>query len=401
MNMYPDKNGYYGKYGGRWVPETLVPALREIEKAYEEMQKDINFHKELNYYLKNYVGRESPLYFARRLSQYVGRKVFIKREDLNHTGSHKINNTLGQALLARKMGKKRLIAETGAGQHGVATATAAAALGLQCTVYMGARDMERQKLNVFRMQTLGAEVKKVEKGSCTLKDAVNESFRDFISSFEYSHMIIGSVIGPHPYPMIVRDFQTIIGRELKKQFLESEGCLPSHILACVGGGSNAMGVFYPFLQETTELIGVEAGGIGIEPGQHCATLSIGDEGILHGALTMVLQDKHGQIMDTHSISAGLDYPGVGPEHAFLKQEQRVKYVNVSDTEALTAFLKLSELEGIIPALESSHAVAYAMKIAPDLPVNSRIVINLSGRGDKDVEEVIRYLEGKSDDKNTN
>lgn len=399
--MYPDKNGYYGKYGGRWVPETLVPALREIEKAYEEMQKDINFHKELNYYLKNYVGRESPLYFARRLSQYVGRKVFIKREDLNHTGSHKINNTLGQALLARKMGKKRLIAETGAGQHGVATATAAAALGLQCTVYMGARDMERQKLNVFRMQTLGAEVKKVEKGSCTLKDAVNESFRDFISSFEYSHMIIGSVIGPHPYPMIVRDFQTIIGRELKKQFLESEGCLPSHILACVGGGSNAMGVFYPFLQETTELIGVEAGGIGIEPGQHCATLSIGDEGILHGALTMVLQDKHGQIMDTHSISAGLDYPGVGPEHAFLKQEQRVKYVNVSDTEALTAFLKLSELEGIIPALESSHAVAYAMKIAPDLPVNSRIVINLSGRGDKDVEEVIRYLEGKSDDKNTN
>lgn len=399
--MYPDKNGYYGKYGGRWVPETLVPALREIEKAYEEMQKDINFHKELNYYLKNYVGRESPLYFARRLSQYVGRKVFIKREDLNHTGSHKINNTLGQALLARKMGKKRLIAETGAGQHGVATATAAAALGLQCTVYMGARDMERQKLNVFRMQTLGAEVKKVEKGSCTLKDAVNESFRDFISSFEYSHMIIGSVIGPHPYPMIVRDFQTIIGRELKKQFLESEGCLPSHILACVGGGSNAMGVFYPFLQETTELIGVEAGGIGIEPGQHCATLSIGDEGILHGTLTMVLQDKHGQIMDTHSISAGLDYPGVGPEHAFLKQEQRVKYVNVSDTEALTAFLKLSELEGIIPALESSHAVAYAMKIAPDLPVNSRIVINLSGRGDKDVEEVIRYLEGKSDDKNTN
>ncbi|HHV15282.1 MAG TPA: tryptophan synthase subunit beta [Gelria sp.] len=319
-------------------------------------------------------------------------RIYLKREDLNHTGSHKINNTLGQALLAKRMSKKRLIAETGAGQHGVATATAAAVLGMECTVYMGARDMQRQRLNVFRMQMLGAEVKEVNKGSATLKDATNEAFRDFIQSFEYSHMLIGSVVGPHPYPMMVRDFQSIIGQEVKEQFKSLEGRLPSHILACVGGGSNAMGIFYPFLNEAVELIGVEAGGRGISPGEHCATLARGDDGVLHGALSRLLQDENGQVLDTHSISAGLDYPGVGPEHAYLRASGRVNYVNVSDEEAVNAFLKLSAYEGIIPALESAHAVAYALKIAPKLPAGSSLVINLSGRGDKDTEEVLRYLQ---------
>jgi len=395
--MYPDAKGYFGTYGGKWVPETLIPALKDIEKVYSELENDDKFHEELNYYLENYVGRKSPLYYAPRLSSAAGRtRIFIKREDLNHTGSHKINNTMGQALLARKMGKRRLIAETGAGQHGVATATAAAVLGLECTVYMGARDMERQKLNVFRMKMLGAEIKRVDKGSKTLKDATNEAFRDFISSFEYSHMVIGSVVGPHPYPMIVRNFQKIIGEELKEQFLKMEGRLPTHIIACVGGGSNAMGVFYPFLGEKVELIGVEAGGTGINSGEHCATLSAGSKGVLHGAMSMLLQDENGQILDTHSISAGLDYPGVGPEHAFLKEENRVKYVHVSDEEALEAFKKLSELEGIIPALESAHAVAYAMKMAANLGSDDSLVINLSGRGDKDVEEAAKYMGGNNE-----
>ncbi len=390
--MYPNEKGYYGRYGGRFVPETLIPALEKIERAYQQLAVDPEFQEEMDYYLKNYVGRESPLYLCQRLSQELEVRIYLKREDLNHTGSHKINNTLGQALLAKRMSKKRLIAETGAGQHGVATATAAAVLGMECTVYMGARDMQRQRLNVFRMQMLGAEVKEVNKGSATLKDATNEAFRDFIQSFEYSHMLIGSVVGPHPYPMMVRDFQSIIGQEVKEQFKSLEGRLPSHILACVGGGSNAMGIFYPFLNEAVELIGVEAGGRGISPGEHCATLARGDDGVLHGALSRLLQDENGQVLDTHSISAGLDYPGVGPEHAYLRASGRVNYVNVSDEEAVNAFLKLSAYEGIIPALESAHAVAYALKIAPKLPAGSSLVINLSGRGDKDTEEVLRYLQ---------
>lgn len=390
--MLPDERGYFGNYGGRFVPETLIPALLDIEKTYEQVKHDQDFQDKLDTYLRDYVGRRSPLYFAHRLSQRLGgARIFIKREDLNHTGSHKINNTLGQALLAMRMGKKRLIAETGAGQHGVATATAAAVLGLKCTVYMGSRDMERQRLNVFRMQLLGAEVKAVDKGSKTLKDATNEAFRDFIQSFEYSHMVIGSVVGPHPYPMMVRDFQSIIGRELREQFLEQEGKLPDYILACVGGGSNAMGVFYPFLEDQVQLIGIEAGGKGIETGEHCATLSHGRDGVLHGAMSSLLQDANGQILDTHSVSAGLDYPGVGPEHAYLKQQQRVEYVNVTDQEAVQAFQSLSEYEGIIPALESAHAVAYALKLAPKLDPQQSLVINLSGRGDKDVAEVIQYL----------
>lgn len=396
MLVYPNEKGYYGRYGGRFVPETLIPALDKIEKAYRQLAVDPKFQAELGYYLKNYVGRESPLYLCERLSRQVGARIYLKREDLNHTGSHKINNTLGQALLAKRMGKERLIAETGAGQHGVATATAAAVLGMKCTVYMGARDMQRQRLNVFRMKMLGAEVKEVNKGSQTLKDATNEAFRDFIQSFEYSHMLIGSVVGPHPYPMMVRDFQSVIGREVKEQFKNLEGHLPTHILACVGGGSNAMGIFYPFLNETVQLIGVEAGGRGISPGEHCATLAKGDDGILHGALSRLLQDENGQILDTHSISAGLDYPGVGPEHAYLRESGRVSYVNVSDEEAINGFLKLSEYEGIIPALESAHAVAYALKMAPELPAGSSLVINLSGRGDKDTEEVSRYLEERQE-----
>ena len=396
MLVYPNEKGYYGRYGGRFVPETLIPALEKIELAYKQLAVDPEFQAELDYYLKNYVGRESPLYLCERLSRELGARIYLKREDLNHTGSHKINNTLGQALLAKRMGKERLIAETGAGQHGVATATAAAVLGMKCTVYMGARDMQRQRLNVFRMKMLGAEVKEVSKGSQTLKDATNEAFRDFIQSFEYSHMLIGSAVGPHPYPMMVRDFQSVIGREVKEQFKNLEGRLPSYILACVGGGSNAIGIFYPFLKEEVKLIGVEAGGRGISPGEHCATLAKGDDGILHGALSRLLQDEYGQILDTHSISAGLDYPGVGPEHAYLRESGRVSYVNVSDEEAINAFLKLSEYEGIIPALESAHAVAYALKMAPELPAGSSLVINLSGRGDKDTEEVSRYLEERQE-----
>lgn len=394
--MLPDARGYFGNYGGRFVPETLIPALLDIEKCYQQLKADRDFKTELDQYFKDYVGRPSPLYFARRLTRSLGgARIFIKREDLNHTGSHKINNTLGQALLARKMGKKRLVAETGAGQHGVATATAAAVLGMECTVYMGSKDMARQSLNVFRMQLLGAEVKAVDKGSKTLKDATNEAFRDFIQSFEYSHMLIGSVVGPHPYPMMVRDFQSVIGRELREQFLEQEGQLPGYIVACVGGGSNAMGVFYPFIGDDVQLIGVEAGGRGINSGEHCATLSLGTDGVLHGALSCLLQDENGQVRDTHSVSAGLDYPGVGPEHAFLKQQKRVEYVHVTDEEAVQAFQCLSESEGIIPALESAHAVAYALKLAPTLDPHQSLVINLSGRGDKDVAEIIKYMKERS------
>lgn len=390
--MLPDARGYFGNYGGRFVPETLIPALLDIEECYRQLQHDPDFKSELDHYYKDYVGRATPLYFAGRLTQSLGgARIYLKREDLNHTGSHKINNTLGQALLARKMGKTRLIAETGAGQHGVAAATAAAVMGMECTVYMGSKDIKRQRLNVFRMQLLGAEVKAVDKGSRTLKDATNEAFRDFIQSFAYSHMLIGSVVGPHPYPLIVRDFQSVIGRELKQQFLEQQGQLPDYILACVGGGSNAMGVFYPFLDDDVRLVGVEAGGRGIAPGQHCATLSLGTDGVLHGALSRLLQDENGQISDTHSVSAGLDYPGVGPEHAFLKQQQKVEYVYVTDEEAVRAFQCLSESEGIIPALESAHAVAYALKLAPTLDPSQSLVINLSGRGDKDVAEMIEYL----------
>ena len=390
--MYPDEKGYYGEYGGRYVPETLVPVLEELAREYENLKRDLDFKRELSYYLHQYVGRPSGLHFAKRLSRELGgARIYLKREDLNHTGSHKINNTIGQALLAKKMGKTRVIAETGAGQHGVATATAAAVLGLSCTVYMGARDMERQRLNVFRMKALNAEVVAVGKGSQTLKEATDEAFRDYTATSDYTHYLIGSVVGPHPYPMIVRDFQSIIGRELRWQILEEEGKLPQYIIACVGGGSNAMGIFYEFLHDNVRLVGVEAGGLGLETGKHAATLNCGFKGVLHGALSTVLQDEEGQVLPTHSVSAGLDYPGVGPEHSYLKDSGRVEYTTVTDAEALSAFLTLSRMEGIIPALESAHAVAYAIKLAPALSRDDCIVVNLSGRGDKDVETVAAML----------
>lgn len=392
--MYPDSSGYYGEFGGRFVPETLMPVLEELATRYEQIKEDPDFNTELSYYLNQYVGRPTGLYFAKRLSQALGgARIYLKREDLNHTGSHKINNTMGQALLARRMGKTRVIAETGAGQHGVATATAAAVLGLSCTVYMGARDMERQKLNVFRMQALNAEVRAVDKGSQTLKEATDEAFREYIATSDYTHYLIGSVVGPHPYPMMVRDFQSIIGRELRYQILEAEGKLPQYIIACVGGGSNAMGIFYEFLSDPVHLVGVEAGGTGLESGHHAATLNCGLPGVLHGALSTVLQDEEGQVLATHSVSAGLDYPGVGPEHSHLRQLERVEYTVATDDEVLEAFMMLCRLEGIIPALESAHAVAHAMKIAPGLARDDCLVVNLSGRGDKDVETVARLLKG--------
>ncbi len=384
--------GFFGEFGGRFVPEILVHPLEELEEAYQYYQKDKQFQEELNYYLENYAGRPTPLYFAQSLSKsWGGARVYLKREDLNHTGSHKINNTLGQALLAKKMGKKRIIAETGAGQHGVATATVAALLDLECQVYMGAKDIERQKLNAFRMEILGAEVIPVYSGSQTLKDAINEAMRDWVRNLDTTHYVIGSVVGPHPYPQMVRDFQSIIGRETKQQIMEKEGRLPDYALACVGGGSNAMGMFYEFVPEKVALIGVEAGGMGIESGKHAASIGGGRKGILHGSLSYILQDEFGQIQETHSVSAGLDYPGVGPEHSYLFSFGRAQYVSVNDEEAVGAFLELSKKEGIIPALESAHAVAYASKIAPKLP-GKVMVICLSGRGDKDVEEVLRYLE---------
>ena len=386
------KRKRFGKFGGRYVPETLIPVLLELEKAYSFFKKDPNFKRELNYYLREYAGRPTPLYYAERLSSYLGRgRIYLKREDLLHTGAHKINNTLGQALLARKMGKKRVIAETGAGQHGVATATVAAMFGLSCDIYMGEEDIERQRLNVFRMKLLGASVIPVSSGSRTLKDAINEALRDWVTHPKDTFYLIGSVVGPHPYPLMVRDFQSVIGRETKKQILRKEGRLPDVILACVGGGSNAMGIFYPFRGEA-RLVGVEAAGKGLETDKHAATLARGEEGVLHGAYSYVLQDSSGQIKPTHSVSAGLDYPGVGPEHAFFKEKGIAEYVTVEDDEALEAFKLLSEKEGIIPALESAHALAYLLKMRRELEKDSLVVVNLSGRGDKDVEMVEGILE---------
>lgn len=389
----PDKSGHFGKYGGKFIPETLMPALEQLEKEYLLAKNDTQFNADLHYYLKEYVGRPSPLYHAKRLSEKLnGPKIYLKREDLNHTGAHKINNTMGQVLLAMRMGKKRIIAETGAGQHGVATATAAAMFGLKCDVYMGEEDMRRQALNLFKMRLLGANVIPVRTGSKTLKDATNEALRDWMSSVRDTHYIIGSVVGPHPYPMMVRDFQTIIGRETKEQILALENRLPDWIIACVGGGSNAIGIFYPFIQDKeVKFIGVEAGGLGFGVGQHAASLSKGEKGILHGSLSYVLQDTDGQTSKVHSISAGLDYPGVGPEHSYLKDKRRAEYVSVTDDEAVQAFNVCARLEGIIPALESAHAIAYTMKFAPSEDKSKIIVINLSGSGDKDSTEVAKKL----------
>ncbi len=396
FSRYPIK-GKFGKFGGRFVPETLIPALEELEHSYMKFKKDRKFKQELDYYLKEYAGRPTPLYLAENLTKAAGgAKIYLKREDLLHGGAHKINNTMGQALLAKKMGKERIIAETGAGQHGVATAMACAALGLKCEVYMGSKDVERQKLNVFRMKLLGADVHPVDAGSQTLKDAINEALRDWITNVRTTYYLLGSVVGPHPYPMMVRDFQSVIGKEIKQQIVKMTKKLPSAIVACVGGGSNAIGTFYEFLESKIDLYGVEAGGEGLESSKHSAKLCAGTEGVLHGMLTYLLQDSEGQILDTHSIAAGLDYPGVGPEHAFLKKMKRVRYTNVTDAEAVNAFLSLSKYEGIIPALEPAHALAYAMRIAKKYSRNSSIVVTLSGRGDKDVEVVEQYLRMSND-----
>jgi tryptophan synthase beta chain len=387
---YPDSRGRFGPYGGRYIPEVLMPAVEELAREYAKAKKDREFHRELNYYLREYAGRPTPLTYCENLSKELGFKLYLKREDQAHTGAHKINNTLGQALLARRMGKKRIIAETGAGQHGVATATAAAALGLECEIYMGTEDMERQKMNVFRMRLLGAKVTPVKAGSRTLKDAINEALRDWLTNVETTHYLLGSVLGPHPYPMMIRDFQRVIGKEARRQILRKEGRLPSVIVACVGGGSNAIGIFYDFIKdEEVELIGVEAGGEGIETGKHAARFAAGSKGVLHGTFTYVLQDKYGQILPTHSISAGLDYPAVGPEHSWLRDLKRAKYYYATDEEALEAFHVLSEKEGIIPALESAHAVAWVLKNKDKFEKDDLVLINLSGRGDKDVEAVAK------------
>jgi tryptophan synthase beta chain len=389
-------DGKYGKYGGRFVPEILMEAIRELEQAYQQAIEDPQFQKQVNYYLSEFVGRPTPLYYAENLTQKLGgAKIYLKREDLAHGGAHKINNTIGQALLAKRMGKKRVIAETGAGQHGVATAIACAALGLKAEVYMGTEDCERQRLNVFRMKLLNAEVHPVEAGSKTLKDSINEAFRDWVTNIENTYYLIGSVVGPHPYPMIVRDFQSVIGKEIKEQFKQKEGRLPDALVACVGGGSNAMGTFYPFEDDAeVKLFGVEAAGQGLETGKHAASLGRGAEGVFHGMLTYVLQDSNGQIQNTSSISAGLDYPGVGPEHSLLKTLKRAQYNSATDKEAVDAFLTLSKEEGILPALESSHALAYAMKLAPKMKKTESIVVTLSGRGDKDVETIADYIGAK-------
>jgi tryptophan synthase beta chain len=386
--------GYFGPYGGRYVPEILISALDELEKNYVKVKNDKKFHEELSYYLKNYAGRPTPLYFAARLTKYLGgAKIYLKREDLCHLGAHKINNTLGQVLLARKMGKSNIIAETGAGQHGVSAAAVSALFDLKCKIFMGVKDIERQSPNVFRMKLLGAEVIEVNSGSKTLKDAVNEAIRYWVSNIDDTYYMLGSVVGPHPYPTIVRDFQKVIGIETKKQIIDAEGRLPDYIIACVGGGSNAIGIFYPFLKnyDTTSLIGIEAGGEGIASQKHGASLSAGEKGVLQGSFSYLLQDKYGQIREAHSISAGLDYPGVGPEHAYLKEKGLARYENILDKEALEAFKILSQLEGVIPALESAHAVAYAIKIAPNLDKDKIIVINLSGRGDKDIDTAYKLL----------
>ena len=386
-------NGRFGKFGGQYVPETIMNALITLEKEFNKAIKDEKFMNEYKYYLKNYSGRETPLYYAENFTKKLGgAKIYLKREDLNHTGAHKINNVLGQVLLARRMGKKRIIAETGAGQHGVATATVAAMFGMQCEIYMGEEDIKRQSLNVFKMKILGAKVNSVSTGTKVLKDAINEAMRDWVSNVDNTFYVMGSAVGPHPYPTIVRDFQRVIGDEARRQILNQEGRLPDYILACVGGGSNSMGIFYPFVKDkSVKLIGVEAAGLGVDTYMNAATMANGSIGVIHGMMTYVLQDGDGQILPAYSISAGLDYPGVGPEHAYFKDTKRVEYVSATDDEALDAFDVLSKSEGIIPALESSHAVAYAIKLAPKLSKDKVMIINISGRGDKDINTVAKKM----------
>ncbi len=397
-SQVPDARGRFGPYGGQYVPETLMHAIHQLEQAYSEARSDPDFQKQLDAYLKDYVGRPSPLYFARRTTEaWGGARIYLKREDLNHTGAHKINNTLGQALLCQRMGKPRIIAETGAGQHGVATATAAALLGLECEVYMGEEDVRRQELNVFRMKAMGARVVSVSSGQKTLKDATNEAFRDWMSSVGHTHYCIGSTMGPHPFPMMVRDFQSVIGREARKQILEVENRLPDAVVACIGGGSNAAGIFYPFIEDSeVKLYGIEAGGRGLSSGQHAAAIGAGRPGVLHGMMTYVMQDDDGQTLPVHSISAGLDYPGVGPEHSYWRDTGRVQYSDATDDEALQMFYELSRLEGIIPALESAHALVGAKKLAPQLGSQAIMIINISGRGDKDCVEVARLTEAEKE-----
>lgn len=389
----PDERGLFGIFGGRYVAETLMPLILQLGEAYEKAKQDPEFQQELAYFQRDYVGRPSPLYFAERLTEHLGgAKIYLKREELNHTGAHKINNCIGQILLAKRMGKKRIIAETGAGMHGVATATVAARFGLQCVVYMGTTDIERQQANVFRMKLLGAEVIPVTAGTGTLKDAMNEALRDWVTNVDNTFYLIGTVAGPHPYPAMVRDFQAVIGKETREQLLEKEGRLPDSLVACIGGGSNAIGLFHPFLDEPqVKIVGVEAAGLGVNTGKHAASLTGGAPGVLHGNKTYLLQDEDGQIKDAHSISAGLDYPGVGPEHAWLHDEGRVEYTAATDDEALEAFQLLCRTEGIIPALESSHALAEVVRRAPSLPKDHLMVVNLSGRGDKDMASVMHYL----------
>ena len=396
LNSYklgPDQNGRFGIFGGRFVAETLMPLILDLEKSYQLAKKDDSFQSELAYLNKYYTGRPSPLYFAERLTNYLNTaKIYLKRDELNHTGSHKINNCLGQILLARRMGKTRIIAETGAGQHGVAVATVSARFGLPCVIYMGAKDIERQKPNVFRMKLLGAEVVPVRSGNATLKDAMNEALRDWVANVNDTFYIIGTVAGPHPYPEMVRDFQSIIGKETKEQILDQEGRLPDQLIACIGGGSNAMGLFYPFLDDTSvKITGIEAGGMGLQGEKHCASLTAGRPGVLHGNRTYLLQDDDGQIIEGHSISAGLDYPGIGPEHAWLKESGRVEYIAITDSEAVEAFKICTKTEGIIPALEPSHAVAHLINIAPNLSKNDLVVMNLCGRGDKDIFTIAEHL----------
>jgi tryptophan synthase beta chain len=389
----PDERGHFGPFGGQFVPETLMTALAELEEAYQQAQEDDLFQKELASLLRDYAGRPTPLYFAERLTERLGgARIYLKREDLAHTGAHKINNALGQGLLVKRMGKPRIVAETGAGQHGVATATVCAMLGLECVVYMGEEDIARQSLNVFRMKLLGAEVVPVSSGSRTLKDAINEAIRDWVTNVHTTHYLLGSTVGPHPYPMLVRDLQSVIGQEAREQILEAAGRLPDYILACVGGGSNAMGIFHPFSADAdVRFVGVEAAGEGLDSGRHAASLGKGRPGVLHGSLSYLLQDEGGQVLEAHSISAGLDYPGVGPEHSYFKETGRASYVAVTDGEALEGFRLLCETEGIAPALEPSHAIAHAAQLAPTLPVDAIVMICLSGRGDKDVEVVARAL----------
>ena len=393
MNLKSQPNdGKFGTFGGKYVPETLMPVVDELEEKYNEIKENKEFNNKLSELLRDYAGRATPIYFAENLSKKYGGKIYFKREDLLHGGAHKINNSIGQALLAKSMGKKRIIAETGAGQHGVATAMACALLDLKCEIYMGSNDVERQSPNVFRMRLLGAKVHSVKSGSKTLKDAINEAIRDWVTNVESTYYLIGSVVGPHPYPMIVRDFQSVIGREIKEQFPKiTSQQTPDILIACVGGGSNAIGTFYPFLDDKCKLVGVEAGGLGIDKGKHSSTLVAGSEGVLHGARSYLLQDEDGQIQETHSISAGLDYPGVGPEHSFLKSQDRVEYVSIKDEEAVNAFTEMSKLEGIIPALETSHAIAEAIKRAQDVGDTQSIVVTLSGRGDKDTPIIAKHL----------